>query len=74
MRKPKRTPKQMEKLTKDVIEFYFNNPHANGYKYMREKFGVTDSTIRQTISEELDRRFNNAKRVNSVQENKETKE
>lgn len=66
--------KEIAEIKPYILDYYFNNPHANGYKYMREKFGVTDSTIRQTISEELDRRFNNAKRVNSVQENKETKE
>ena len=60
MRKPKRTPKQMEKLTKDVIEFYFNNRHANGSKYMQKKFDVGEVMLRKILTRELDRRFENS--------------
>ena len=60
MRKPNRTKKQMQKLTKDVIEFYFNNPHANGSKYMQEKFDVGEVMLRKILTKELDRRFENS--------------
>tara|TARA_Y100000401_G_C8290231_1_gene208287 strand:+ start:85 stop:306 length:222 start_codon:yes stop_codon:yes gene_type:complete len=66
--------KEIAEIKPYIIDYYFNNPHANGYKHMREKFGVTDSTIRLTIEEELDRRFKNAQRVKNVQKNKEIKE
>ena len=54
MRKPNRTKKQMQKLTKDVIEFYFNNPHANGSKYMQEKFDVGEVMLRKILTKELE--------------------
>ena len=60
MKRPKRTPKQMEKLKKDVIEFYFNNPHANGSKYMQEKFDVGEVMLRKILTKELERRFENS--------------
>ena len=50
----------MEKLTKDVIEFYFNNPHANGSKYMQKKFDVGEVMLRKILTRELDRRFENS--------------
>tara|TARA_R100000152_G_C6781563_1_gene216312 strand:+ start:4433 stop:4654 length:222 start_codon:yes stop_codon:yes gene_type:complete len=65
--------KEIAEIKPYILDYYFNNPHANNYKYMREKFGVTDSTIRLTIEEELDRRFKNAQRVRNVQKNKEIK-
>tara|TARA_R100001443_G_scaffold24251_3_gene36513 strand:+ start:2786 stop:2995 length:210 start_codon:yes stop_codon:yes gene_type:complete len=60
MTKTKRTPKQMEKLSKDVIEYYFNNPHANGSKYMQKKFNVGEVKLRKILTKELDRRFENS--------------
>tara|TARA_R100000988_G_C3972712_1_gene152323 strand:- start:520 stop:729 length:210 start_codon:yes stop_codon:yes gene_type:complete len=60
MKRPKRTPKQMEKLTKDVIEYYFNNPHANGSKHMQKKFNINEVKLRKILTKELDRRFENS--------------
>ena len=35
----------MEKLSKDIIEYYFNNPHANGSKHMQKKFNISGSMM-----------------------------
>ena len=50
MRKNKRTPKELEELRKEVIQYYFNNPHANSSKYMQEKFKTTEKIIRDILS------------------------
>ena len=47
----------MEKLTKEVIEYYFNNPHANSSKYMQNKFNVGEVKLRKILTKELERRF-----------------
>ena len=59
-RKPSRTSRQMKSLTKRVLEYYFNNPHANGYGIMVEKFKASETTLRKILSEEFDRRFKKA--------------
>ena len=60
MRKNKRTPKELEELRKEVIQYYFNNPHANSSKYMQEKFKTTEKIIRDILSAELQRRLDNS--------------
>ena len=50
----------MEKLTKDVIEYYFNNPHANSSKHIQKKFNVGEVKLRKILTKELDRRFENS--------------
>ena len=60
MRTNKRTPKQLEELRKEVIKYYFNNPHANSSKYMQEKFKTTEKIIRDILSAELQRRLDNS--------------
>ena len=57
MRKKRKTPEEVRELAPKIVEYYFDNPHANGYKYIRDKFDITDHTIRRIISDELDNRF-----------------
>ena len=60
MRPNKRTPEQLEQLSKDVVEYYFNNPHANSSKYMQQKFKATEKIIRDILSAEFERRLENS--------------
>ena len=60
MRAKKRTPEQLKQLSKEVVEYYFNNPHANSSKYMQEKFKTTEKIIRDILSAELQRRLDNS--------------
>ena len=60
MRAKKRTPKQLKQLSSEVVEYYFNNPHANSSKYMQEKFKTTEKIIRDILSAELQRRLDNS--------------
>ena len=60
MRKSKRTPEQLEQLSKEVIDYYFNNPHANSSKYMQDKFQVSEKKLRDMLSAELERRLENS--------------
>ena len=60
MTKTRRTPKQMEKLSKDIIEYYFNNPRPNGSKHMQKKFTINEVKLRKILTKELDRRFENS--------------
>tara|TARA_R100000234_G_C4983901_1_gene172300 strand:+ start:985 stop:1203 length:219 start_codon:yes stop_codon:yes gene_type:complete len=55
-----RTPRGRKILANKVITYYFDNPSANGYKYMIEKFNTDETTIRKILSAELDRRFKKA--------------
>ena len=56
----KRTPKQLQKLSSDVVNYYFNNPHANSSKYMQKKFKVSEKIIRDILSAEFKRRLENS--------------
>tara|TARA_R100000781_G_C4072294_1_gene124876 strand:+ start:616 stop:834 length:219 start_codon:yes stop_codon:yes gene_type:complete len=67
-RQPRRTAEQLEKLTKDIVTYYFDNPHANGYKIIEEKFNCTPNVIRKIISDELDNRFKNKRQCINVLE------
>ena len=60
MRAKKRTPQQLEKLSKEVVQYYFNNPHANSSKYMQEKFKASEKIIRDILSVEFERRLENS--------------
>tara|TARA_R100000900_G_scaffold145925_1_gene133518 strand:+ start:170 stop:376 length:207 start_codon:yes stop_codon:yes gene_type:complete len=60
-RKKSRTPEQVIKLSKKVVDYYFANPDANGYAVMIQKFKVNKSFIRKALSNELDKRFKHAK-------------
>jgi|TARA_R110002020_G_scaffold448292_1_gene661043 hypothetical protein len=55
-----RTARQKTILSNKIIEYYFNNPHANGYKLIEKKFNVDENFIRKTLTKELERRFKNA--------------
>jgi len=60
MRPNKRTPEELKQLSKDVVEYYFNNPHANSSKYMQEKFKASEKIIRDILSAEFERRLENS--------------
>ena len=60
MRAKKRTPKQLKQLSKEVVEYYFNNPHANSSKYMQQKFKANEKIIRDILSAEFERRLENS--------------
>ena len=59
MRK-RRSKKQWAIVSKKIIEYYFNNPHANSSKKIEEKFDVHEAAIRRILSKELNRRFENS--------------
>ena len=58
--RPRRTPKQIEVLTKNVLEYYFSNPHANSFKIIQEKFDVHQMLLRKILTEEFERRYKNS--------------
>ena len=58
--RPRRTPKQLEVLTKNIIEYFFNNPHANSNKEIQEKFDVDEIRVRKILNKELERRYKNS--------------
>ena len=60
MRRKNRTKEEYKRLGKKLIEYYFNNPHANSSKYMSEKFDVDEVSIRTILSKELKRRYDNS--------------
>jgi len=62
----KRTPEELKRLSKRLVKYYFENPHANGLKYMRDKFKVHETFIRKSISAELERRFTKAREVRNL--------
>ncbi len=49
-----------KRRSKKIIEYYFNNPHANSSKKLKEKFNVHEAAIRRILSKELKRRFENS--------------
>ena len=50
MDRKKRTKKQKAILNKKIVEYYFANPHANGFKTIENKFDVDEGTIRRVVS------------------------
>jgi DNA invertase Pin-like site-specific DNA recombinase len=56
-RKPKRTAEEVKELAPKLIKYYFDNPHANAYDIMVNRFKVSKNTIRRILSAELDKRF-----------------
>jgi translation initiation factor 2 beta subunit (eIF-2beta)/eIF-5 len=58
--------KQQKLLAKKIIEYFFNNPHANSSKEMEEKFNINQVFIRKTISEELKRRLKKTDRIRKI--------
>ena len=66
MDRKKRTKKQKAILNKKIVEYYFANPHANGFKIIENKFDVDEGTIRNVLSKELKRRFENAQRIRNL--------
>lgn len=66
MHRKRRSKKYKALLRKKIVEYYFNNPHHNGYKVIEEKFDVDEGTIRKALDDELKKRFENAQRVRSL--------
>ena len=60
MKKKYRIPKHPEILAKNVLEYYYDNPKANGVKEMEEIFNVSHRRIRKIISDDLKSRFENS--------------
>ena len=58
--------RQYKILAKKIIEYFFNNPHANSSKEMEKKFNINEVFIRKTISKELERRLNNTDRIRKI--------
>ncbi len=56
MRKKRRKFTDKEGLTKKIVEYYFENPHANSSKHMEKKFNVSKKLIRDILSNELKNR------------------
>lgn len=59
--------RQYKILAKKIIEYFFNNPHANSSKEMEKKFNINEVFIRKTISKELERRLNNTDRIRKIE-------
>ena len=59
--------RQRKILEKKIIEYFFNNPHANSSKEMEEKFNINEVFIRKTISNELKRRYENTERIRNIE-------
>jgi ppGpp synthetase/RelA/SpoT-type nucleotidyltranferase len=53
----RRTPTEVKKLYKDIVEYYFNNHDDNSFDSMSQRFKCDKTIIRKAISEELDKRF-----------------
>jgi len=66
MDRKKRTKKQKAILNKKIVEYYFTNSHANGFKIIEDKFNVDEGTIRKVLSAELKARFENAQRIRNL--------
>lgn len=59
--------RQYKILAKKIIQYFFNNPHANSSKEIEEKFNINEVFIRKTISNELKRRLNNTERIRKLE-------
>tara|TARA_R110002020_G_scaffold156297_3_gene338311 strand:+ start:411 stop:614 length:204 start_codon:yes stop_codon:yes gene_type:complete len=65
-KRPRRTPRSWKIVGTKVINYFYNNPHANSHDEISEKFNIDKSSIRKILSKELDRRFKNAERVRKL--------
>tara|TARA_R100001224_G_scaffold64230_1_gene38461 strand:- start:295 stop:477 length:183 start_codon:yes stop_codon:yes gene_type:complete len=50
----------MKKKQKQIVEYYFKNPSANSMNEMVSRFKVNAVTIKNILSEELERRLENS--------------
>ena len=55
--KYRRTPEELQELSKKIVKYYFNNPGDNSYDSISVRFKCDPTTIRKAISIELDNRF-----------------
>ena len=55
--KYRRTPEELQELSKKIVKYYFNNPGDNGYDSIAKRFKCDKSIIKKSISGELDKRF-----------------
>ena len=65
-KRPRRTPRSRKILGNKIIDYFYNNPHANSNKEIMKKFNVDEASVRKILSKELDRRFKNAQRVRKL--------
>ena len=56
MRKKRRKFTDIKGLTKKLVKYYFENPHANSSKHIEEKFNVSKKLVRDILSNELKNR------------------
>ena len=60
MKVPRRSLRAKKILHKKIIKYYFENPEANSYNEMQEKFNVYKETLRKVLSKEFERRLENS--------------
>ena len=66
MDRKKRTKRKKVIINKKIKEYYFTNLHPNGFKLIEDNFDVDEGTIRNVLSKELKRRFENAQRIRNL--------
>tara|TARA_R100001440_G_scaffold171_1_gene499 strand:- start:2259 stop:2480 length:222 start_codon:yes stop_codon:yes gene_type:complete len=58
---------KFKKIEKKVIEYFFTN-HDNSWKTMQKKFKISVAALNRMISEELERRFENKRKIDKLNE------
>lgn len=58
---------KFKEIEKEVIEYFFTN-HDNSWKTMQKKFGISIAALNRMVSEELERRFNNKRKLDKIDE------
>tara|TARA_R100001443_G_scaffold111304_2_gene123989 strand:+ start:81 stop:260 length:180 start_codon:yes stop_codon:yes gene_type:complete len=48
------------KIKKNIVDYYFKNPHDNNLKKLAKKFKTSEITVSTLISKELKKRFQNS--------------
>ena len=55
--KYRRTPEELQELSKKIVKYYFNNPGDNGYNSIAKRFKCDKTIIEKSIRNELNKRF-----------------
>lgn len=58
---------KFKKIEKEVIKYFFSN-HDNSWKTMHKKFGLSIVALNRMISEELERRYINKRKIDKINE------
>ena len=58
---------KFKEIEKEVIEYFFNN-YDNSWKTMQKKFGISVAALNRMVSEELERRFINKRKLDKIDE------